>query len=239
MSFNHPNNVQRLLKSAFRNVYNQNKQIIHSFVEAKAWEDIDGIFEAMSRYSRTIEPIADMLADRAISTSFKHNERQFIKSNKGFSQLFSQNFINIDASIADEKQKFAELIKSIPMRDAERVQRLVTKGITEGRRQEDIAQDIFKFANVSPKKAEFLARDQTAKINSAVNRAQAVGLGVELYTWKTLPKARPEHEEMKDKICRYDTPCLITSDGQKLHPGEAPNCRCWADPLMQKIFALR
>ena len=87
-----------------------------------------------------------------------------------------------------------------------------------------------------------IARDQTSKINTAVNQARQTEIGIEEYIWRTCKDSRvvgapggkwPEgnathgnHYKREGVKYRWDTPPY---DG---HPGYAINCRCYPEPVI-------
>lgn len=60
-----------------------------------------------------------------------------------------------------------------------------------------------------------------------VNQLRQEDLGIEAYIWRSQDdaKVRDNHAEYDDRVFRWDNPL----DGG--HPGQAHNCRCWAEPL--------
>lgn len=88
-----------------------------------------------------------------------------------------------------------------------------------------------RFANNS---AALVARTETAKVNALVNQQVAESVGVTHYIWRTMGDGavRDAHAHMEGKVCRYDDP-PDPDDGFGAHgPGEVPNCRCFADPVI-------
>lgn len=109
----------------------------------------------------------------------------------------------------------------------------------EGR---SLVQQIQHLAGVSEQRANLIARDQTSKINTAVNQARQQEIGIDEYTWRTAhdlrvvgnpngayPKGNQVHGNhwlREGLIFRWSKPPF---DG---HPGFAINCRCWAEPII-------
>ena len=61
----------------------------------------------------------------------------------------------------------------------------------------------------------------------AINQLRQEDLGVERYVWRSRDddRVRSSHAENDDQVFRWDSP---PSGG---HPGQAPNCRCYAEPV--------
>ncbi len=102
----------------------------------------------------------------------------------------------------------------------------LTEAIADGRRWEDIAEEIEERYGVADRHAELIARDQVGKFYGALNEERQTQLGVEKYVWRTARdnRVRDEHAEREGQSFSWDEP---PEDG---HPGEAINCRCQAEP---------
>jgi SPP1 gp7 family putative phage head morphogenesis protein len=77
-------------------------------------------------------------------------------------------------------------------------------------------------------RAALLARDATGDLVAAVTQTRAQQLGSDRYVWRSQEddRVRPLHDELDDTIRSWDDP--HPTEG---HPGDAPNCRCWAQAL--------
>lgn len=120
-----------------------------------------------------------------------------------------------------------DLIESIAQDEVKRVEQAVYQAAARGARHEDLAVDIQEATGVTDSKARFLARDQTAKLNSNLTQARQTSAGVQRYEWSTSrdERVRPEHAKREGQVFRWDDP----PEGG--HPGEDYNCRCTASPV--------
>lgn len=136
-----------------------------------------------------------------------------------------------------------ELITSIPLEAAERVQELSREYWTGGRRYDDLRREILNMSTVTYNRATLIARTETAKTSSAVTQARATMIGSKQYQWHSAGDAdvRPQHKKLAGTIQRWDTPPLASEPGQKpmyYHPGGGPNCRCFPVPLLPPAEAI-
>lgn len=124
------------------------------------------------------------------------------------------------------------LIKSIPEQYFDRVNETVTNGWTSGMRWESLVDQIQQDGDVTENRAKLIARDQTAKMNSAFNQERQQQVGIEKYEWSTSQdeRVRESHAEMDGKIIRWDDPPIV--DGEPVHAGFAVNCRCVSLPIV-------
>ncbi|SEO76483.1 phage putative head morphogenesis protein, SPP1 gp7 family [Luteibacter sp. UNC138MFCol5.1] len=137
---------------------------------------------------------------------------------------------DVRATINLAKAANVQLIKSVQSTYFDRIGSAVLSGVTQGRRASDLADEIQRITDVTESRAKFIARDQTAKMNSAITKARHVELGLTEYTWQTSgdERVRASHAEHDGKVYRWDDPPKETG-----HPGEDFNCRCVAIPYVK------
>lgn len=125
----------------------------------------------------------------------------------------------------------ANLIKTIPGEHLAKVARAVAdnfsgRPLPEGR---SLVQQIQHLGGVTEWRAKLIARDQTAKLNGALNQARQQSIGVEEYIWRTVKdqrvvgnpaglypkgnKAHGNHYLMDGVRCRWDDPTVYSTDG--------------------------
>lgn len=92
-------------------------------------------------------------------------------------------------------------------------------------------------------RTELIARDQIGKINGELTRQRQTDIGVESYIWRTAadervrgtpggkyPNAKPSHFNREGKVF------LWTKPPEGGHPGEAIQCRCYAEANFGDLF---
>jgi len=117
------------------------------------------------------------------------------------------------------------LIKSIPEQYATRVGNTVLNNVRSGMRYEAIIKDLMNDYEITKRRADLIARDQTSKLNSSFNEARQSQLGITKYIWSTSndERVRDSHVEKEGRTFRWDDPPEDTG-----HPGQDVNCRCVA-----------
>jgi uncharacterized protein with gpF-like domain len=82
-----------------------------------------------------------------------------------------------------------------------------------------------------------IATDQTKKSFSALSKARMEKIGVQSYRWlHTSGSRHPRklHIEMSGNVYRYDDPPIIDErTGERGIPGQAINCACRMQPILQ------
>lgn len=105
-----------------------------------------------------------------------------------------------------------------------------------------LTQRLQDIGGISKNRAKFIARDQTAKLTGDLNQARQQDNGIDEYLWKNskdrrvvgnpsglYPKGNRvhgDHWNREDEKFSWSKP---PHDG---HPGHAPNCRCYAKPVL-------
>jgi SPP1 gp7 family putative phage head morphogenesis protein len=136
-------------------------------------------------------------------------------------ELRTQN--RVPAFVAEN----VSLIKTIPERATERVEKLVSEALETGMRPETLAERLQEAADVSESDAMRIARDQIGKLNAQVNEDRQRALGVKRAIWRTVGdnRVRDEHEALDGQEFDLDTGI----DG--IWPGSEIQCRCFSEPV--------
>ena len=142
-----------------------------------------------------------------------------------------------EPGIADRVQAFvsanASLIKDVPRGLIADIKKRSIQSLRDGKRPEEIAQELEDRWGVAESRAELIARDQVGKLYGEVNQARQENLGVTGYIWRTSEdeRVRPEHEERDGEHFEWDDP---PEDG---HPGFPIQCRCIAEPDLEALVS--
>nr|DAJ01808.1 MAG TPA: Minor capsid component [Caudoviricetes sp.] len=134
----------------------------------------------------------------------------------------------------------AELIKSVPADATQALSRAMAEGYEAGVRPEDLKADIMnRFSELAEAKARLIARTETSKAATALTRVRAQRIGAEWYVWRTSEDARvrSSHAHMDGVLVNWSDPpspekLIGMKDYGSYHAGEFPNCRCYAEPLL-------
>lgn len=109
---------------------------------------------------------------------------------------------------------------------------IVYDGFADGKTTDGITKEILAAYDTGKRHAEFIARDQTAKLNGQIQRAQQTDAGINQYIWSMVKdeRTRKSHRELDGKKFSWDD-APVNSDGRKCHPGEDYGCRCIGRPV--------
>jgi SPP1 gp7 family putative phage head morphogenesis protein len=156
----------------------------------------------------------------------------------------------LDAQQLDDIQQAAiaenvQLIKTIPSQYFNQIAQAVSANFS-GRPQtgdaDSLAGRIQQVGRTTTKRSQFIARDQTAKVTSAVTESRHKAVGIKKYKWRNsqdqrvvgnpsglYPKGNKGHGNhwvRENKVFYYARPPF---DG---NPGQAYNCRCTAEAVL-------
>ena len=144
----------------------------------------------------------------------------------------------IEQSIHDNTR----LIRTIPSQYLDQVDSIVVTNTRAGNRSSAMVKTLSEQFGVTQKRARFIARDQTAKVNSAVAQKRIESAGYEYFQWVTSKDARvrDRHDDIANKVTeygkgvyRFDNPPL-SDKGVPILPGTDFGCRCFMKPISRR-----
>lgn len=189
---------------------------------------------------RDQDAIAKEMSERHISTTNAAQRKQF------YGRLEKTAGVNLEGIVEEEgltdlleasAHNNAALIKSISSEYLEKVEGLVFRNTIVGATAKSLQEEILALGDITARRARFIARDQTAKLNAAISKARQENLGITEYFWRSQRdglRVRESHRKA-DKMSRgghrfkWDTPPAVTGGN---HPGEDYQCRCVAEAII-------
>ena len=133
------------------------------------------------------------------------------------------------------------LIKTIPKNTLASLMDIVREGYLSGASNATIGKGIKAAYDIDYRHAQFIARDQIAKLNAEITRTQQQDAGVEEYIWSSSGDGRVRdcHVELDGKKFKWSDPPEMwyltkkgrVNTGERCHPGEWYQCRCVALPV--------
>lgn len=176
-------------------------------------------------------------------------------------KVYGDNFtINFNA------RKYGQMLKMVAQRNALLINTTATQlisnvtnvtydGVTTGQPWTAINKDLRTQHHIAADRIKRIARDQTAKLNEALNEMAMRDAGVEFFEWSTANDERvsgekelrqgkrpPEgsHVLLDGKIYKWGDTAnypVVDSYGHRGQPGQRVNCRCTALPvILQKDY---
>lgn len=199
-------------------------------------ERLESFFDkARDRLESYLIDKAQALFEKALQVVINKVNKVYIEA--GFSVLHhSARTLDVIESILDSN---LNLIKSITSDIIESYRTTLLQAVG-GFDRGSIVRILTTHTRVNQRRAELIARDQTAKALEAYSRSRAMDLGFQYYVWKTVRDERVStgaggHEYLDTRIYSYENPtAIIDSYGTKGHPGQRVNCRCSSQSIYLK-----
>ena len=182
--------------------------------------------------AESITPIATKYA--AATSDFQR--AQLAKQARAAVGVDVRKLTGIDRAVPAQLEQFAkvnaQLITGLGARLAEDIAEIVEDATVSGSRWETVAKRLAHAGLVTESRAALIARDQVGKLFGDINKQRQANLGVTRYVWRTVRdnRVREEHEALEGDSIAWDSP---PAEG---HPGEAVNCRCYADPDFSELL---
>jgi SPP1 gp7 family putative phage head morphogenesis protein len=219
-------------------------QTVQSFLTEHEDEfDPEGLFELqmmLESYSTLITPWAEAVAERMITDVSRRDAQAWFRHSRDLGIALRRELAQapIGNAVRASLESQVELIRSIPVDAGRRVQQSALDYASRGKRYGDLVADIRSTNEVTVNRATLIARTETAKAQSAIMQVRAKWVGSERYIWHTVRdgRVRPEHRELEGTTQRWDDPPVAEANGERHHPGNFPNCRCYAEPLLPEVI---
>lgn len=203
-------------------------------------DELRGAMESLKAEFSDLDAYARAKSQGLIDRMDKAHARRFFDKLKDEAGVDLSGVVNRERLDEVLKVKVTEnvaLIKSIPSEYFDDLERMVYENtITGSTTAKGLQTQIKGLWDVTSHRAKFIARDQTAKLNSAINTERNLSAGIEEYEWRATGgrggdgRTRTSHREKHGNIYRFDSPPTDTG-----HPGEDFQCRCTARSIIPGV----
>ena len=209
-----------------------------NYITDSTWfERIQAVLERirMKWTSQQFNTMARQIASKFVTTVDGRVTKNFGMDVYGNNQDL-QTVINM--SVFDN----VRLIKTIPAEYLSQVESIVVTNTRSGNRSSAMVTALTEQFGVRSRHAKFIARDQTAKVNSAIAQKRMESVGYEFFQWRTSrdSRVRDRHRHIAEKdigygkgIYRFDNPPL-SDKGVPILPGTDYQCRCTMRPVSRR-----
>ena len=194
------------------------------------------VLEKYEKSDRTSQ--AENIANGFVSRGDAQNHAEVstnLKNQTGIDLAgYLRNSPNITEKVNAMTSANVQLIKSIRSQYLDKVQNAVMQAMVKGTLNKDLATQIKALGQTTEKRAMFIARDQSSKLNAALTQARHEDIGIKKYMWSTSldERVRDSHADKEGLIFEYANPPADTG-----HPGHDFNCRCVAIPVFDEVQA--
>jgi hypothetical protein len=180
------------------------------------------------RWQRNFNAAAEDLADWFGQSVGKRSDRVLASHLKkaGVTVKFRLSRAQRDVLRATIEQNVS-LIRSIPQKYLHDVEGMVMRSVQTGRDLGQLTKSLERTYKTTRKRAAFIARDQSNKATSALNRSRLIELGISEAIWVHSHAGkvpRPTHLKMHGKKFDVAVGMWDPAEGEHVHPGELINC---------------
>lgn len=193
---------------------------------------------------KSLVKVADSMAgtSKTVSRLAKTYGQETSVYNKGkLEKIMLETFRKDIPNIKDVMETFVDynvrLVKGLSEETINKLTKRIVTGVEKGYSVTDIQKSI-RYGLVDESgvfktiksRMNLIAQDQIGKLNANLTQLRQKFLGIDYYIWHSQggPTARDEHLDREGKKFRWTNP---PEDG---HPGDAINCRCWAEPVVDQ-----
>lgn len=223
----------------------------------QALKNAPQMMKALEEYSKLITPWARRQSAKLLERVQRSNKKAYKAKSEAIGVALNHNVAEKEVGEVALRLMIeqVDLIKSIPIEAGLRAQDLARDAFLHGTRAEpdqDIIDALQKQLGLSTEvaisRATLIARTETARANATFNQARAMAVGSGQYRWHNSgdgavreshkdyrgePSKKYKSGRLQGKIFRWDDPPTL-DDGMTGHPGEFPNCRCFAEPVFNE-----
>lgn len=250
---------QRIEATFRRNLLEIAKQIIMRIGETTDTEFINSTLLHISK-SREYQNFCESIAMNMVTHLYDDQGKTWrqaasLNSKGGFIYAFLQKELkgSTGRMLMQEIQRNAEIIKTLPLNIAQDVTAYVAKESLKGRRASEIAKEIkLRFPKQTKARAELIARTEVSKTQSNLIESRCRKFNINWYIWRPVGgsrgdgRTRTSHKGMAGVLVNWNEPPapedlfpIYGKHGKKYrnslghyHAGCCPNCRCYAEPVI-------
>ena len=194
------------------------------------------VLEKYEKSDRTSQ--AESIANGFVSRGDAQNHAEVSTNLKNQTGIDLSAYLRNSPNIAERVNTLTagnvQLIKSIRSQYLDKVQNAVMQAMVKGTLNKDLAAQIKDLGKTTEKRAMFIARDQSSKLNAALTQARHEDVGIKKYMWSTSldERVRDSHADKEGLVFEYVNPPADTG-----HPGHDFNCRCVAIPVLDDVVS--
>lgn len=197
---------------------------------------IEGVKISMGERMETGElgGIADRVGQE-VSNQNRGQVNRVLESTLGISYVASEPWLS--DQLETFRSQNVSLINTLVGDELNQVEGILQRGSARGLSVDVLRKQIEDRFKISRGRATTIARDQTNKLNGQLTRLRQQQAGIGKYTWRTSGDGlvRDSHAELEGTVHAWNDPPVTNANGDRNHPGEDYNCRCYAEPVLDEV----
>lgn len=227
--------MRRLIKALSREIVGD-VLVRYGQLVGRYTQDADAqSFDRLKRIAERLVSIAQETVNRILVLESQKHTEQFID--------VARKTLGIDVSAVVKQEDIGEYLNLAARRNADliksqtdtmirRIEQATLQNILAGNPVSALRKKFIDEFGIADRKAKLLARDQSSKLTSDLNRIRQTQAGIDEYEWMTAhdERVRPLHRSIDGKHYQWGKP---TGAEQGLPPGQPIQCRCVARGIVQ------
>lgn len=182
----------------------------------------------VKKWSEKLLGIGEKVSRLFVSRSMGNYDKAFKRGLKNHGFTVDLQLTDYTAKVAQESIAMnTALIRSIGNQYLEKVQMHVWESVLSGLDAGELSKNLQHDFGVAKRRANLIARDQTNKVNSAIEHARREELGITEAIWRHTGSAKePRQSHVRANGKRYKVNEGLLIDGKYIYPGQEINCGC-------------
>lgn len=237
-----------------RNVASQVGQLVRGLAPEGEVQDRDALREALYRYSDALKPWAVAVTRRMHAEVGRRDEQAWLGLAASVGAALRRELRRAETGhlVRSYLDMQVDLITSLPLQAARRVHRLTLEASVDATRAKEVAKEILATGQVTRSRASLIARTEVARTQSLITQARAEHVGSPGYIWRTVGDsdvrpgigtanfaafntlAKGSHRKLNGTVHRWSEPPIAGTRGERAHPGQIYNCRCYAEAILDE-----
>lgn len=233
-------NAQAVYQAQLRRVARQVAEIIQAYPAGEP-AALAAMQSLLAQYASVLRPWAYAAAAKMIADVLRRDENAWFRHAAMIGVELKREMLGatpLGEIMRQLVEDQVELITSIPIDAGRDVQAKSREYWAGGIRYEELRKFISERSPVTYNRATLIARTETAKTASAVVEARSKFIGATHYVWRSVRDrdVRRMHKLLDGTTQAWDDPPVAEEGGQRHHPGQFPNCRCFATPILPDVI---
>ena len=210
-------------------------------------DETDALTAAMNRIKEFVKLLTDasfvgrpaQQAAAEINTANTIYHRELMGKLLGVQPIVSEPWL--DARVKAFVAENASLVTTLPNEGLADIEQLLYREQRRGLSPQKLRVKIVEQFGVTQGRARVIARDQVSKFNASLTQTRQTNLGIEEYTWRTVEdgRVRSDHRHLDGEVFKWSDPPVTVRTGKRAgernHPGQDIQCRCYAEPVIQAL----
>lgn len=121
------------------------------------------------------------------------------------------------------------------------IREMTNQALRKGTSVKELTDDIIALTDTTKSRAKLIAIDQVQKLNADLESRRQQNNHITRYIWRTRRNARvrKEHVDLEGAVFDWNFPPVTVLTGKRAgernHPGQDINCKCWAEPVIEDL----